>query len=295
MTVEFKNLIVTVDGGGSTCRICVCDGSGNVLGAARGGPANIATNFDEALSNIQNTVDQAYKAAGIDPARKVNDFAYLGLAGAGLKSAATRMENALGFMEAVVTTDQEITVFGATNGEDGAVAAIGTGSFFFSRRKDITQYIGGWGFQLGDDGGGAILGQTLLRQTILAHDGINAHSPLSRTVLERFGGTPRGLVSFVQTATPKDYGTFAPSLIEAYYNNDTIALSIVAAAVSSLHHTLDVLNAKECGALYLLGGLGPVYKELLNSDYRKLCVSPKGDASDGALALAKLRWARDLE
>lgn len=84
-----------------------------------------------------------------------------------------------------------------------------------------------------------------------------------------------------------DYGSFAPSLIEAYHKGDAIAVEIVDAAVSSLHHTLDVLNARKTGALYMLGGLGPVYTELLRPDYQALCMPPKGSASDGALSLAQ--------
>ena len=180
-------------------------------------------------------------------------------------------------------------------GEDGTVAAIGTGSFFVSRHKNEVLSIGGWGFQLGDDGGGAFLGRKLLRRTVYAHDGIIKHSPLTRKTLERFGGSPQGMVAFVQAASPMDYGGLAPSIIEAYYADDAVAIEIVDLAVSSLHHTLDILNAKATGALYMLGGLGPVYTKLLRPEYQELCASPKGNASDGAIALARQLWAGDLE
>lgn len=293
MSEESKNLIVTVDGGGSTCRVRICRMSGEVLGAARGGSANITTDFKSALTNILDTVHRAYSASGLYPTRMTNDFAYLGLAGANLEGMAVKTENALNFSRVKVTSDREITVQGAMRDEDGTVAAIGTGSFFVSRQKEKMLSIGGWGFQLGDDGGGAFLGQKLLRRTIHAHDGIIPHSPLTRTILGRFGGTPQGLVAFVQAASPMDYGGFAPALIEAYHEGDAVAVEIVDAAVSSLHHTLDILNAKATGALYMLGGLGPVYTELLRPEYQSLCASPKGDASDGALLLAQRLWAGD--
>ena len=295
MSMESKSLIVAVDGGGSTCRATVCEMSGKVLGTARGGSANITSDFNSALVNILDTVHRAYSAAGLFPTRMTNDFAYLGLAGANLEGMATKTENALSFRRVKVTSDREITVHGAMGNNDGTVAAIGTGSFFVSRQNENVLSIGGWGFQLGDDGGGAFLGRKLLRRTIHAYDGIIAHSPLTRTVLKRFGGTPQGLVAFVQAASPMDYGGFAPSLIEAYSDGDAVAVEIVDAAISSLHHTLDVLNTKTTGALYMLGGLGPVYQKLLRSEYQELCSSPKGNASDGALSLAQQLWAGKTE
>ncbi len=295
MSKESKSLIVTVDGGGSTCRASVCEVSGGVIGTARGGSANITTDFNHALANILDTVHRAYSAAGLDPTRMVNDWGFLGLAGANLDGMAAKTENALNFSRVKVTSDREITVQGAMGDEDGTVAAIGTGSFFVSRQKEKVLSIGGWGFQLGDDGGGAFLGRKLLRRTIHAYDEIIPHSPLTRAVLQRFGGTPQGLVAFVQAASPMDYGSFAPDLIKAYYAGDTVAIEIVDAAVSSLHHTLDVLNTKATGALYMLGGLGAAYTKLLRPEYQALCATPKGDASDGAFSLAQRLWAGDSE
>jgi glucosamine kinase len=295
MNDESNSLIVAVDGGGSTCRVSICEPSGDVIGTALGESANITTDFNIALSNIMDTIHRAYLAAGLRPTRMVNDFAYLGLAGANLAGMATRTENALNFRQVKVTSDREITVQGAMGGGDGTVAAIGTGSFFVSRQNEAITSIGGWGFQLGDDCGGAFLGRKLLRRTIHAYDGIVPHSPLTRKTLERFGGTPQGLVAFVQAASPMDYGGFAPGLIEAYYAGDVNAVGIVESATELLHQTLDVLNTKATGALYLLGGLGPVYEKLLRPEYQKLCVVPKGTASEGAFALALRLWAGELE
>ncbi len=295
MSVESKSLIVAVDGGGSTCRANIFEVSGKVIGSACGGAANISTNLNGALTNILDTVHRAYSAGGLDSSRMADDFAYLGLAGANLGGVAEKTENALNFKRVKVTSDREIIVQGAMGNEDGTVAAIGTGSFYYSRHKDEILSIGGWGLQLGDDGGGAFLGRKLLRRTIHAYDGIIAHSPLTRSILKRFGGTPQGLVAFVQTATPMDYGSFAPDLIEAYYCGDAVAVEILDTAVSSLHHTLGILNTKATGTLYMLGGLGPVYTKLLRSEYQALCRPPKGAGVDGAFSLAQQLWAGDIE
>ena len=288
-------MIVAIDGGGSTCRVSICEMSGDVIGTARGGSANVTTDFNSAVANILDAVHRAYSAAGLFPTRMVDDFAFLGLAGANLAGMVARTENALSFRKVKVTSDREITVQGAMGGDDGTVAAIGTGSFFESRQNEKVLSIGGWGFQLGDDCGGAFLGRKLLRRTVQAHDGIIAHSPLTQKTLERFGGTPQGMVAFVQAASPMDYGGFAPSLIEAYYAGDANAIGIVDLAVVLLHNTLDALNAKETGALYLLGGLGPIYKELLRPEFQEICAPPKGTATDGAIALAQRLWAGDSE
>lgn len=62
MDAQSQSLIVVVDGGGSTCRVNVCDPSGKVLGHARGKSANIATDFDGALANIVDACKLAYGA-----------------------------------------------------------------------------------------------------------------------------------------------------------------------------------------------------------------------------------------
>ncbi|MGR3660897.1 MAG: BadF/BadG/BcrA/BcrD ATPase family protein [Paracoccaceae bacterium] len=294
MEIKPDSLIVVVDGGGSTCRVSVCAPDGSVLGHAVGGSANIATDFEGALVNILDTSKLAYNAAGLSIDRIASDVAYLGLAGAGLTGVATRMENALGFGRSTVVTDWHIMVQGALGDADGTVVLIGTGSFFVTRCGGKTRHIGGWGFQLGDDGGGAILGRNLLRKTVLAYDGVIEHSPLTRSILERFGGTPQQLLEFVQTATPMDYGSFAPALIGAFKKSDPIATEIVTAESSVLISTLNILDAKSTGRLCMLGGLGPTYQALLPAEYQAMCRPPIGDALTGAIDLAQRQLAEGI-
>jgi glucosamine kinase len=183
-------------------------------------------------------------------------------------------------------------VQGALGDSDGTVALLGTGSFFVTRKAGVTHHVGGWGFQLGDDGGGAILGRNLLRKTVSAHDRIVDHSPLTRTVLKQFGGTPKSMLEFVQTATPMDYGKFAPAVINAHADGDAVASKIVADEVATLTTTLDRLDAKSTGRLCMLGGLGPIYQKFLGADYQAICKPPDSDALSGAIRLAQRELLR---
>ena len=60
---------------------------------------------------------------------------------------------------------------GALGDDDGITAAIGTGSVFGAQRAGAVRMIGGWGFQLGDHGSGAVMGRSLCARALLAHDG----------------------------------------------------------------------------------------------------------------------------
>lgn len=287
MDTMSKSQIVVVDGGGSTCRVSLCTADGTVLGHAIGSSANIATDFDGTLVNILETCRQAYAVADRSTDHMVEDVAYMGLAGAGLPGVVERLEKVLNFRRIKIKTDWEITVQGALGDGDGTVALLGTGSFFVARHAGVTRHVGGWGFQLGDDGGGAILGRKLLRKAVLAHDGMIAHSPLTRAVLEQFHGTPKAMLEFVQTATPMEYGKFAPKLINAQAKGDLIAMEIIAEEVAVLTATLDRLDTKTTGRLCMLGGLGPIYQKLLNSKYQSICKPPESDALSGAITLAQ--------
>ena len=282
-----RELIIAVDGGGTGCRIRLADREGREIASAKGGPANVNTDFDSARENILAAISAAYRAAGLDAGRRGRDVAWLGLAGAAFGDLARRMEGALGFSAARVTTDSDTTVEGALGGADGTVALIGTGSFFVRRKGGRDRHIGGWGYHLGDECSGAWLGREFLRAVLLAHDALIEHSALTRTVFARYGDDPGALVCHAQAATPGEIAQLAPEIAKARAAGDPVAGEIMARGLDLLCERLDALGAAESGALYMLGGLGPVYQPLLPERYRRLCRPAHGDALSGAIALAR--------
>lgn len=290
MSQNDENLIIAVDGGGSTCRVTICQLDGTILGQATGGAANLTTHFDAAVATIKSSINTAYNAANQSSDRQRNDFVYLGLAGAKLDGLAERLKSALQFKDVEVTTDQHITIQGAMGDENGAIASLGTGSFFVCRQQGKMRHVGGWGMHLGDECGGAYLGRALLRKSLHAYDGLIDHSPLSREIMQYFSGSPQEMIIFARSASPMDYGGFAPQLISAFEQGDAMAQQIMDNAVETLHNILDSLEVKATGSLYMLGGLGAVYQKLLRVDYQEICTPSKADAMAGAIILAQKKW-----
>ncbi len=288
MNGESGRLIVAVDGGGSTCRVCIAALDGMVLGRATGGPANINSDYEASLRNLHTTIANAYQDAGLSGDRAKNDYAYMGLAGTTDHNNATKLRNSLDFFQTKVTGDVETTVQGALGDGDGTVALFGTGSFYLARQDGASRRVGGWGFRLCDDGGGAYLGLGILRLTVQAFDGLIDHSPLTQEILHRFGGALGQMVSFAQTATPLDFGAFAREIVTAFADGDKNAELLVGRAVTRMHDTLDNLGVLSIGKLCLLGGLGPFYRTQLRPDYRDICENPAGDALSGAIQLAQI-------
>lgn len=272
------SLFLGIDGGGTGCRAVLADAQGGVLGRGDSGPANIAVQTETPLANIVAATRAALDQAGLrDPGGLT---AVLGLAGAEITARAHELQTLLPFRKARIVTDAVTAATGALGGDDGIVAAMGTGSVLAVHTGGETRQFGGRGFVLGDEGSGAVLGRTLLTEALRAKDGFAPMTPLLQSVLDELGGV-EGVVSFGFRARPAEFGTFAPRVVEG---GDPAAQRIFAAAVAQVSEMIRVLQQGRNLPVVFLGGLGGHYAQRLAGlwDIRPA----RGTGLDGALLLA---------
>ncbi|MCU0826778.1 MAG: ATPase [Tabrizicola sp.] len=273
-------LFLGIDGGGTGCRAAVADSFGRILGTGVAGPANIASDLAGASQSILEATKQALAEAG-GLAAPADLMAGLGLAGANAAGVADRLRETLPFARLRIETDAVAAVKGALGGDDGIVAALGTGSVFASQRGGQIRQIGGWGLVLGDDGSGARLGRGLLAAALGAVDGYRAMTPLLAEVLREQGGA-EGVIAFSLRARPAEFAALAPRIVGS---RDPVAQELVAEAVEDVARSIALLQGGAPLPVTYLGGLGPTYATRLGG--RWAVREPLGSALDGALLLAR--------
>ncbi|WP_245469302.1 N-acetylglucosamine kinase [Mesorhizobium sp. M7A.F.Ca.MR.362.00.0.0] len=284
-----------MDGGGTSCRAALATADGTVIGRAKSGAANIRTDLTGARSNIVEAARQAFLAAGQDAELIPRTPAILGLAGANVGTYRQQLEAILPFSISRVETDAEIALEGAVGSGDGAMAILGTGTAYMARRQGKSRAIGGWGFQVGDQGSGARIGRDLLEQTLLAYDGVRAGSPLTHSMLAVFRNNPEDVVEFTTNAKPGDFGGFAPKVFEHAEKGDSVANWILDRVVADVEASLGALDLADDAPLCLLGGLAPLYAPRLSARYRALLKPPLDDALGGAVQMAVRLFAGHAE
>ena len=275
-------ILIGVDGGGTTSRAAlVMDGRRFDL---IGGPANVSA-FDSALQNLRTLLDRLIGMAELAEADHRAIRIHLGLAGVVDDRIASRVAAALPFADISVTGDQMTTIAGALGSGDGAVAAIGTGSFVGRQSDGAIRTVGGWGFLLGDEASGAWLGRRLLSETLLAEDGIAEPSALTEEILREMG-QGAGIVAFALSSAPVDFAALAPRVLAAAEDGDAVAQRLMGEGADYVCRALRALGHEAGSALCLTGGLGPAYVRYLPDPLAQGIVAPRGTALDGALALA---------
>ncbi|TPL81097.1 N-acetylglucosamine kinase [Mesorhizobium sp. B2-3-13] len=284
--------VLGIDGGGTSCRAALATAEGVVVGRGKSGAANIRTDLTGARSNIVDAARQAFIAAGQDPELIPQTPAILGLAGANVGTYRQQLEAILPFSTSRVETDAEIALEGAVGSGDGAMAILGTGTAYMARKDGKSRAIGGWGFQVGDQGSGARIGRDLLEQTLLAHDGVRQASPLTDSMMAVFRNNPEDVVEFTTNAKPGDFGGFAPKVFEHAQKGDIVANWILDKAVADVEASLGALELAAGAPLCLLGGLAPLYAPRLSARYRALLKEPLDDALGGAVQMAARLFAR---
>lgn len=208
MTHMHDPILIAVDAGGTGCRAAAGTVTRGILADARGGPANVENSFDGAIANIIAAVTEALTNASLAQTPMARITGHVGAAGANSAETMTKVAAALPYGSCKVTGDKETTVAGALGDHDGYVLGIGTGTFISRQRGGVVSTVSGWGFQISDQASGAWLGHRLLERTLLAHDGIEPHTALTRRTLDSMGGLHR-MRGFCLTATPTDYATLA--------------------------------------------------------------------------------------
>ncbi|WP_018099385.1 N-acetylglucosamine kinase [Sinorhizobium meliloti] len=282
--------LIGIDGGGTSCRAVVAAQDGRVLGHGKSGAANIHTDPENALQNIEGAARAAFEAAGLDPAAIGTSCAVVGVAGQNGGDVVHYVKQRLPFAAADIESDGLIALQGALGDSDGAVAILGTGTIYIARRGEQVSYIGGWGFVIGDHGSGARIGHALLQESLLAYDGIHEASEVTDSVLSEFKNDPRNVVNFARLAKPGEFGRYAPRVFDFAARGDPVATRLLKSSASMVDEALDALVARKTGTICLLGGLASLYRPWLAERHQPLLVEPKADALTGALMLASRRF-----
>jgi len=287
MTAD-QALFLGVDGGGTHCRARLVDATGRRLGEGQAGASNIRLGLEASWRQLRQAIDRALAEAHLGPEALPRIRAGLGIAGImGPADIPRILAGAPPFASAAVETDAHTACLGAFGGRDGAILILGTGSVGFALVGGQPHSVGGWGFEISDDGSGARIGSEAVRMAVRAYDGLGPASDFTRAVVDRFGGHPRDVVAWVNNARPAEYGGVAPMAFEHAERGDPVATTLIQAAAGHVETYIDRLAALGAKRIALMGGVAAAIAPWLSPRIGPLLAEPESDALDGALLLAR--------
>ncbi len=277
------NYLVGIDGGGTSCRARVIDLDGNLISEGRSGSANILLGAESALDAIIG----ALLDAGIEESQFGSLHIGAALAGAEQKSAWDAfMSQPHPFASMTLNTDAYGACLGAHQGQDGAIMIAGTGSCGILLNQGQQHVVGGREFPISDQGSGAVMELRLIQQTLLAHDEIRLHTPLTLHVLEHFNQDIDAIVDWSKSAFPRDYGQFSPQIFSLAKQCDPLAIELLTQTAQDIEMFLWALHKRGARQICLMGGIAERIQAWLTPAIQEFIVPAKGDAMDGALMLA---------
>ncbi len=285
---ETTALFLGIDGGGSGCRVRLCDGAGKILGQGEAGAANTLLGLDKVFDAIGQATRQALAQADLP-----NDIMGKLHAGAGLAGLSLARERAAlagyphPFASFRAETDAHAACLGAHDGDDGGIVIAGTGSCGLALVGGEVHTVSGWGFALSDQGSGAALGRTALRRALSEHDGILPVSPLGRRIMAHFDNQPEAMFLWSETATPGDYAAFAPWVFEGAENSEGGAMALLGRTAAEIAQLVEALAAKSASSVALVGGLSGPIRPWLPDRVRPLLCAARHDPLHGACMLAR--------
>jgi glucosamine kinase len=281
-------LFIGIDGGGTHCRARIRDGGGRLIGEGTGGPANLRLGPAVAMAAIVDAAKAAAVAGGLSDSELARASVGLGMAGA-IDDARNGqlLAQPHPFPRVAIDTDAYIAWLGAFAGSDGAILIIGTGSAGLAVVKGRRFNVGGWGNVISDDASGNEIGRHAIRRALWAHDGMAPMTELAGKILDRFDHEPPKVVTWADGARPTDFAQWAPLVLEYAAQGDTMGVAVIETAAEGAARIADCLLAAGAPGLCLLGGLAEPLRPWLPKRIQEKLVTPKGDAMEGALLLAR--------
>jgi glucosamine kinase len=292
-------ILIGADVGGTKTAVAVSDGE-TILGRADGPGAAIRPSRALAsASTIAEVVRRALSAAGL----LTGDVLVVGAAGAGREPEREELRKALRgenlATNIVVTTDIEIALAAAFADGPGIVISAGTGSIAVGRDRVGKQHrIGGYGWQMGDEGSGYAIGRAALGAVSRAADGRSPKTALSERVLRASrSGDLDSLIRWAAGASPAEVAALAPHVLAVASEGDALAQGITDYAARELSQLaiclLPKMDVTPPVAIAVTGGLLAPDQPLRRTLLAKLAEEPAFQpidspvrAVEGALRLA---------
>lgn len=180
--------VLGIDAGGTKTVCLLADGQGRVLAEARGGGANLQSAGElEVEKVLYGVMEAALARHDVRP-----DAICLGIAGVDRPADAEAVRvimKRIGFKsQTLVVNDALVALVAGAGDEPGVVLVAGTGSIAYGRNAaGQAARAGGWGYLLGDEGGGFWIGRAALSAVVRQFDGRGPDTELTALVLAQLG------------------------------------------------------------------------------------------------------------
>ena len=280
--------LLGIDGGGSKTLALLCDAQGVEVAQASSGPAHLTNDLPGACDTVLQLINTVLHQAQLTPAQIV---LVVGIAGAGDDHLKQQLLTALKpdqYASCYVTTDAKTSLHGANSGAPVVAIALGTGSV--AMRLDQSQQeqqVGGWGFSIGDEGGGAAMGKAAVRAALWEQDcHPDSYSKLAQYIFSVIGQNKTDMLTWLRQANANQYAALAPRVI-ALAGSCTAALGVLHKHAADVELLIKATRADTDLPVVVLGGLAEATVPYLSERVRSWCQSAKADSVRGAILIAR--------
>jgi N-acetylglucosamine kinase-like BadF-type ATPase len=254
--------VLGIDAGGTKTVCFLANEHGDVLGEGRAGGANLQTAGElEAEKVLHSVMEAAIGASGATPS-----VICLGIAGVDREddaSAVRSIMQRIGYKALTLVVNDALVALTAGVGDGaGVVIVAGTGSIAYGHDgKGWAARAGGWGYLLGDEGGGFWIGRRALAAVVRQADGRGPATRLTELVLAHLRlSRPSDLIHETYDRGPRRHviASLAALVHQANTHGDAVAADILRdgagelaiAAMSVVHQ----LNMRSEMFPFILGG-----------------------------------------
>jgi len=252
--------VMGIDAGGTKTVCLLADERGHVVAESQGGGANLQSAGELEVEKVLHRVmEDAIGDRDIRP-----EAICLGIAGVDREDDADAVRGIMrriGFKtRTVVVNDALIALVAGAGDQPGVVVVAGTGSIAYGRDPSgRAARAGGWGYLLGDEGGGFWIGRSALMAVVRQFDGRGPATALTELVLREMQlANPTELVHAVYVRGLHRYAiaSIAPVVQHGMDAGDAVATDIVTRAAVEL-------SASAESVITRLGMRGDVFPTIL--------------------------------
>lgn len=280
--------LLGIDGGGSKTLALLCDAQGVEMAQASSGPAHLTNDLPGACDTVIQLITTVLQQAKLTPAQIV---LVVGIAGAGDERLKQHLLTALKpdqFAGCYVTTDAKTSLHGANSGAPVVAIALGTGSVAMRLdQRQQEQQVGGWGFSIGDEGGGAAMGKAAVRAALWELDcHPDNYSSLAQYIFSVIGQNKTDMLTWLRQANANQYAALAPRVIELA-GSCKAALGVLHKHAADVELLIKATRADTELPVVVLGGLAAATVPYLSATVQSWCQSAKADSVRGAILIAR--------